>query len=86
MHQLIMAGKVLYWGTSEWSAKEIMAAHDFSAKHNLIGPQMEQPQYNLLHRERVERVDRRVALRGRGALVQRRQRRARDLDTLLNRN
>lgn len=55
MHQLIMAGKVLYWGTSEWSAKEIMAAHEFAAKHNLIGPQMEQPQYNLLHRERVER-------------------------------
>ena len=55
MHQLIMAGKVLYWGTSEWSAKEIMAAHEFATKHNLIGPQMEQPQYNLLHRERVER-------------------------------
>ena len=55
MHQLIMAGKVLYWGTSEWSAKEIMAAHDYSIKHNLIGPQMEQPQYNLLHRERIER-------------------------------
>ena len=55
MHQLIMAGKVLYWGTSEWSAKEIMAAHEFANKHNLIGPQMEQPQYNLLHRERVER-------------------------------
>lgn len=55
MHQLIMAGKVLYWGTSEWSAKEIMAAHEFAKKHHLIGPQMEQPQYNLLHRERVER-------------------------------
>ncbi len=55
MHQLIMTGKVLYWGTSEWSAKEIMSAHDYANKHNLIGPQMEQPQYNLLHRERVER-------------------------------
>jgi voltage-dependent potassium channel beta subunit len=55
MHQLIMAGKVLYWGTSEWSAKEISAAHEFSTKHGLIGPQMEQPQYNLLHREKVER-------------------------------
>ena len=55
MHQLIMAGKVLYWGTSEWSAREIMAAHEYSSKYNLIGPQMEQPQYNLLHRERIER-------------------------------
>jgi voltage-dependent potassium channel beta subunit len=55
MHQLIMAGKVLYWGTSEWSAKEILAAHEFASQHGLIGPQVEQPQYNLLHREKVER-------------------------------
>jgi voltage-dependent potassium channel beta subunit len=55
MHQLIMAGKVLYWGTSEWPAKEILAAHAFCAKNGLIGPQMEQPQYNLLHRDKVER-------------------------------
>ncbi len=55
MHQLVMAGKVLYWGTSEWSAKEIQAAHDFAKANYLIGPIVEQPQYNMLHRERVER-------------------------------
>jgi voltage-dependent potassium channel beta subunit len=55
MHQLILAGKVLYWGTSEWSAKDILAAAEFASQHGLIGPQMEQPQYNLLHREKVER-------------------------------
>ncbi len=54
MHQLIMQGKILYWGTSEWSAQEIMEAHAVAARYNLIGPTMEQPQYNLLHRHRVE--------------------------------
>ncbi len=54
MHQLIMQGKILYWGTSEWSAQEIMEAHMFAEKYNLIGPVMEQPQYNMLHREKVE--------------------------------
>jgi voltage-dependent potassium channel beta subunit len=54
MHQLIMQGKVMYWGTSEWSAKEIAEAHAVAEKHHLIGPTMEQPQYNLFHRAKVE--------------------------------
>jgi voltage-dependent potassium channel beta subunit len=54
MHNLIQQGKVLYWGTSEWSAQEIMEAHLFARQNNLIGPTMEQPQYNMLHREKVE--------------------------------
>ncbi len=54
MHQLVMQGKVLYWGTSEWSAQEIMEAHAVAKQHNLVAPVMEQPQYNMIHRERVE--------------------------------
>jgi voltage-dependent potassium channel beta subunit len=54
MHQLVMQGKVMYWGTSEWSAKEIAEAHAIAEKHHLIGPTMEQPQYNLFHRAKVE--------------------------------
>jgi voltage-dependent potassium channel beta subunit len=54
MHQLIMQGKVLYWGTSEWSGAEIQAAQALALKHNLIGPVMEQPQYNMLVRDKVE--------------------------------
>lgn len=54
MHQLILAGKVLYWGTSEWPATLIREAAAFAQAHHLIGPTMEQPQYNLLARERVE--------------------------------
>lgn len=55
MHQLIMQGKVLYWGTSEWSAEQIKEAHAVAEKHHLIAPVMEQPQYNLFHREKVEK-------------------------------
>ncbi|MDX9751056.1 MAG: aldo/keto reductase [Flavobacteriales bacterium] len=54
MHQLVMSGKVLYWGTSEWSAQEIMEAHMVARQHHLIGPVMEQPQYNMFHRAKVE--------------------------------
>ncbi|MFM6998627.1 MAG: potassium channel beta subunit family protein [Bacteroidota bacterium] len=54
MHQLIMQGKILYWGTSEWSAEEIIDAQRVADQHHLIGPSMEQPQYNLLHREKME--------------------------------
>ena len=54
MHDMIAAGKALYWGTSEWSAAEIMAAWQIADRHHLHKPVMEQPQYNLLHRERVE--------------------------------
>ncbi len=54
MHQLIMQGKVLYWGTSEWSAVQIMHAHLIAQQHHLVPPVMEQPQYNLFFRKRVE--------------------------------
>ncbi|MDQ0009916.1 voltage-dependent potassium channel beta subunit [Luteibacter jiangsuensis] len=55
MDTLIRQGKVLYWGTSEWSAASIEEAHRVARERNLIAPSMEQPQYNLLHRERFER-------------------------------
>lgn len=54
MHQLILSGKILYWGTSEWSAQEIMEAHMVAQRYNLIGPVVEQPQYNMLVRDKVE--------------------------------
>ena len=54
MDGLIRQGKVLYWGTSEWSADEIREAHRVAGAHGLHAPTMEQPQYNLLDRERVE--------------------------------
>ena len=54
MHNLITQGKVLYWGTSEWSAEEIIEAHEFAEKNHLTPPTMEQPQYNLLDRQRFE--------------------------------
>lgn len=55
MNTLIEQGKVLYWGTSEWSAQQIMEAYSVARQYNLIPPTMEQPQYNMFHRERVER-------------------------------
>lgn len=55
MHNLITQGKILYWGTSEWNAQQITEAHYWCAKHNLIAPVMEQPQYNMLHRNFVDR-------------------------------
>lgn len=54
MNHLIQQGKILYWGTSEWSALEIMEAHKVAKELNLIGPVMEQPQYNMFHRDKVE--------------------------------
>ena len=54
MDDLIRQGKVLYWGTSEWSAAEIRQAFKIARLRHLHPPTMEQPQYNLLHRERVE--------------------------------
>ncbi|MBP7272473.1 MAG: aldo/keto reductase [Saprospiraceae bacterium] len=54
MNHLIQQGKILYWGTSEWSAQEIMQAHLVARELHLIGPTMEQPQYNMFHREKVE--------------------------------
>lgn len=55
MNFLIDRGKAFYWGTSEWSAEQIMAAVAVASRERLIPPQMEQPQYNMLHRERVEK-------------------------------
>ena len=54
MDTLVRQGKVLYWGTSEWPATAIKEAHKVARAHHLQPPAMEQPQYNLLHRERVE--------------------------------
>jgi voltage-dependent potassium channel beta subunit len=54
MHNLIMQGKILYWGTSEWSAQEITEAYLFARENRLIPPVMEQPQYNLFTRQRFE--------------------------------
>jgi voltage-dependent potassium channel beta subunit len=55
MDDLVHQGKILYWGTSEWSAADIMQAHGLAREYDLTPPQMEQPQYNMLHRERVEK-------------------------------
>ena len=54
MSDLISQGKALYWGTSEWSAADIASAWDIAERHHLHKPVMEQPQYNLFHRQRVE--------------------------------
>lgn len=54
MNILIQQGKILYWGTSEWSAAEIIEAHMVARQLNLIGPAMEQPQYNLFERYKIE--------------------------------
>jgi voltage-dependent potassium channel beta subunit len=54
MDTLIRQGKVMYWGTSEWAAEQILEAHRVAKENFLHAPVMEQPQYNLLHRERVE--------------------------------
>lgn len=54
MDVLIKQGKVLYWGTSEWSAQQIMEAYSVARQYGLTPPTMEQPQYNMFHRERFE--------------------------------
>lgn len=54
MNHLIQQGKILYWGTSEWSGLEIMEAHKVAQQYRLIGPTMEQPQYNLFERDKME--------------------------------
>jgi len=55
MDILVRQGKVLYWGTSEWSAQQIQEAHGLARQYGLTPPAMEQPQYHMLHRDRVER-------------------------------
>ena len=54
MNTLIQQGKILYWGTSEWSGVEIMEAHRVAKDYRLIGPSVEQPQYNLFERNKIE--------------------------------
>jgi voltage-dependent potassium channel beta subunit len=55
MHDIITQGKALYWGTSEWSAEMYREAWQIADKYSLHKPQMEQPHYNMLHRERFEK-------------------------------
>lgn len=54
MHNLIQQGKILYWGTSQWSGAEIMEAHRVAGRFNLIAPTVEQPQYNMFERFKME--------------------------------
>ena len=54
MSDIVSSGKALYWGTSEWAADEIRAAWEIAERHHLHKPIVEQPQYNLLSRKRVE--------------------------------
>ena len=60
MNHVINQGKSFYWGTSEWSAQQIMEAYSIARRENLVPPTMEQPQYNMFHRERVENEYRRL--------------------------
>ncbi len=55
MNTLIQQGKILYWGTSEWANDEIMQAFVFAERNRLIGPTMEQPQYNMFERTKLEK-------------------------------
>ena len=55
MSDIIASGKALYWGTSEWAADEIRAAYEIAERHHLRAPVMEQPQYNIFERRKVER-------------------------------
>lgn len=55
MDQMIREGKALYWGSSEWSAEQIRTAYDFARQEHLRPPLMEQPQYHMFHRDRVEK-------------------------------
>jgi voltage-dependent potassium channel beta subunit len=55
MSDMITQGKALYWGTSEWSASDVRAAWEIAERHHLHKPVVEQPQYHLFHREKVER-------------------------------
>jgi len=54
MHNMVESGKAMYWGTSEWPAADILAAIEIAERHHLHKPLMEQPQYNMFHRERLE--------------------------------
>ena len=54
MSHVVDQGYALYWGTSEWSAEQIRHAYEFARREHLVPPTMEQPQYNMMHRDRVE--------------------------------
>lgn len=54
MDHVVRRGKALYWGTSEWPAERILEAWHIARRERLVPPAMEQPQYNMFHRERVE--------------------------------
>lgn len=54
MHQLVMQGKIVYWGTSEWNAQQLTEAHAIARQEHLTPPTMEQPQYNMFNRDKVE--------------------------------
>ena len=54
MSEMVSSGKAHYWGTSEWSAKELLEAYEIAERYHLHKPTMEQPQYHLFHRERLE--------------------------------
>lgn len=69
MSDLVTQGKVLYWGTSEWSAQEILEARSIASQHSLVAPIIEQPKYNCLHRARVEQEYLRLLQSGMGAAV-----------------
>jgi voltage-dependent potassium channel beta subunit len=60
MHDIVSRGKAVYWGTSMWSAAEIMAAWQIADKHHLHKPVMEQPEYNMFNRQKVEKEYRRL--------------------------
>lgn len=60
MHDIVTRGKAVYWGTSMWSAAEIMAAWQIADKHHLHKPVMEQPEYNMFNRQKVEKEYRRL--------------------------
>jgi len=55
MNYVINSGMAFYWGTSEWSAEQIREAYEIAKREHLIGPSMEQPQYNMFHREKLEK-------------------------------
>ena len=54
MHNIVESGKAIYWGTSEWPSADIIAAIEIAERHHLHKPVMEQPEYNMFHRERFE--------------------------------
>ncbi len=70
MDQLVRQGKVLYWGTSEWTAEQLAEAYALCDQHGLVPPQMEQPQYHMFHRARVEvELGEHVRSRGLGTTI-----------------